>query len=701
MNKIIDTQCECCNTDTILKIVAGNDFTLRLALTYHEDDVVKEYDLSDIQDLKVIAYSPEGVDREVDSMVDIATNRIIAVIDSYEYINYVPYGIDITWYDEPNHKRASAPNLFAFVNSSGEANDSQDVIVSGPYDYNLEIKSDIAYVSVGEIPEIDLTPYVTNSELNTTLEDYATKEYVDDELEPYINEDELGIVLENYVSNSSLSTTLEDYATKQYVDDELSNIDLSEYYTKSEVDTTLNSYGTSISSRTLLIPGPSVGMEIYLNNSDGQHLSTLTLPSFKKNIKSSVPRGWVISPETAIGFVTHDTVETIYDTVDNVNAIMSDYITSTSLNTTLQDFATLSSLDDYVTNSALNTSLNPITSDITSLDNRVTTLENNPSVPSNVVTSDDGNEIVCLTQSEYDALDQSQTLDPDVFYYITDATSNYVTNSSLTTTLNNYATKNYVDTAVSQVQPDTSNLVTINTAQTISGEKTFTAENKWTHESRFGHFNIPNNDTLMNTDIAFGVNKSGMFVRPQFLQGFIGQVLAPMNNYTNSSSGQFDIEQGVIKFQTVDSVFGQQPASLSTLAKIDSNGIYEGGTLLSDKYALKSEIPQSSGVSEEDWDNSNEAIAKELTNNRLEHLSINDNFDNYYTKTESDNRYATASWANNKFVTKTDDINRQEAIAAAFASSVQSTTVHNIWTGSQNDYDALTVKDTNTLYIIL
>ena len=129
MNKIIDTQCECCNTDTILKIVAGNDFTLRLALTYHEDDVVKEYDLSDIQDLKVIAYSPEGVDREVDSMVDIATNRIIAVIDSYEYINYVPYGIDITWYDEPNHKRASAQNLFAFVNSSREANDSQDVIV--------------------------------------------------------------------------------------------------------------------------------------------------------------------------------------------------------------------------------------------------------------------------------------------------------------------------------------------------------------------------------------------------------------------------------------------------------------------------------------------------------------------------------------------------------------------------------------------
>lgn len=695
MNKIIDTQCECCNTDTILKIVAGNDFTLRLALTYHEDDVVKEYDLSDIQDLKVIAYSPEGVDREVDSMVDLATNRIIAVIDSYEYINYVPYGIDITWYDEPNHKRASAPNLFAFVNSSREANDSQDVIVSGPYDYNLEIKSDIAYVSVGEIPEVDLSDYVTNSELNTKLQLYETKE--------------------------QLSETLDDYATKQYVDDAMSDIDLTDYYTKSEVDTTLQDYGTKISIEEIDKGGGVYAKKISLLNSDGTNLSSFEITAFSYQWTS---RSDYIAPTTAnIGLIRRYELEQLFDARNLVNRIASDYITSTSLNTTLQDYATKnyvddsisdidlsdyitstslnSTLQDYVTNSALSTSLNPITSDIISLDGRVTTLENNPSVPSNVVTSDDGNEIVCLTQSEYDALEQSQTLDPDVFYYITDATSNYVTNSSLTTSLRDYATKNYVDTAVSQVQPDTSNLVTINTSQTISGEKTFTAQNRWIHESRFGHYNIPNNDTLMNTDIAWGVNKSGMFVRPQFLQGFIGQVFAPMNDYTNSSSGQFDIQQGVIKFQTVDSVSGEQPSSLTTLAKIDSNGIYEGNTLLSDKYALKTEIPTSSGVSEEDWDNSNEAIAKELTNNRLEHLSINDNFANYYTKTESDIRYATTSWANGKFVTQADDLNRQQAIAAAFASSVQSTTIHNIVQISQSDYDAITTKDTNTLYIIL
>ena len=108
-----------------------------------------------------------------------------------------------------------------------------------------------------------------------------------------------------------------------------------------------------------------------------------------------------------------------------------------------------------------------------------------------------------------------------------------------------------------------------------------------------------------------------------------------------------------------------------------------------------------SGVSQEDWDNSNEAIAKEFVNNRLEHLSINDKFNDYYTKNETDNRYATQKWSNDKFVAKTDDVNRQEAIAAALSSSVQSTTIHNIVQISQTDYDALTEKDINTLYIIL
>ena len=196
-----------------------------------------------------------------------------------------------------------------------------------------------------------------------------------------------------------------------------------------------------------------------------------------------------------------------------------------------------------------------------------------------------------------------------------------------------------------------------------------------------------------------------MFVRPTAIQMITGEIVAPNRSAISSSTSDgnlFNTEENVIKFRKIDSTSNSGLIySISELARIDSNGIYEGDTLLSDKYALKSEIPTSSGVSEQDWDNSNEAISKEIVNNRLEHLSINDKFNDYYTKTETDSRYATQSWANNKFVTKTDDVNRQEAIAEAFASSVQSTTIHNIVQISQTDYDALTEKDINTLYIIL
>ena len=224
---------------------------------------------------------------------------------------------------------------------------------------------------------------------------------------------------------------------------------------------------------------------------------------------------------------------------------------------------------------------------------------------------------------------------------------------------------------------------------------------------------------LYYMDIANPIYKSSMMARPAINQIITCEIIAGNMNQTNSTNGM-NQEANKIKFEKVTGTFNQHHPTLLQIAAIDDTGIYEGTTLLANKYAQISDIPtatsdltndsgfitindipQSSGVSEEDWDNSNETIAQELTNNRLEHLSINDNFSNYYTKTEADGRYATVSWANSRFVTQTDDLNRQQAIAAAFASSVQSTSVHNIWTGSQNDYDLITTPDINTLYIII
>lgn len=754
MNKILTDTCQCgCNPtlpENLLKITSGNDFCIKLQLTEKIDDNWVHYDMTDMSNVTVSVVSPNNTATELDYIVDVAGN-IQAIVDAQKFQSYIIYGVEVLWRDETDvvhvDKRAYAPNVFAFVNSSMEATDSSYEYTSdNPYEYNITINNDVVCLSIGYIPEFDPAEYYTRDDIDSKLEDYVTEQDLSDTLENYATDQDVAdaiatIDTSNYVTNSSLATTLQDYETKselsttlqdyvtttslnttlndyaqlsdlsdyvtstslnttlndyaqlsdlsdyvtstslnttlndyvtdtelatslnpyattQYVDDAIDNIDIdtSNFYTKSDIDTTLNSYATSIViSGEHIIPGPSISKVISLYNSTGTSISSIDLPAISVFNNSGTLN--VRPTGVSTGLIKASDVQKIYE--DGIR------------------------IDDAE-------------ADITLLDGRVTTLENNPSVPSNVVTSDDGNEIVCLTQSEYDTLEQNDQLDSDVFYYITDATSEYVTNSSLTTTLADYATKNYVDTAVSQVQPDTTNLVTINTTQTISGTKTFTATNSFTNESSFTNSNY----NLSTTDIGDGIAKSALFARGMHNQAIIGQIFAPNRNATNSTT-KLSNEIGVIKFQSIVSASGGQPSTLTDLAKIDSNGIYEGTTLLSDKYALKSEIPTSSGVSEEDWDNSNEAIAQELLDNRLEHISINNNFNNYYTKTEADSRYATQSWANSRFVTQTDDVNRQQAIAAAFASSVQSTSVHNIWTGSQNDYDAITTKDINTLYIIL
>ena len=623
----------------VLRICAGNDFSILVQITEYntETGAWVNYDLSAVSDVHMCLIADNG--KRINLPVTVNSNGTASAPIQAAYLQKTTYGVELTWLNEKLNRRTYAPCLLQIVTSTAESTSNiAEYDSNDAYHFNIKMEADVAILSIGKISD----EYITESELEKELENYTTNVSLETTLENYTTNASLETTLENYTTNASLETTLENYTTN------------------SSLETKLNDYAT----------------KQYVDN----ELANIDLSE--------------------------------YYTKSEVDTTLNNYVTNTSLNSTLNDYATVSSLNDYVTNTSLNstlndyvtdsdlnTSLNPITSNITSLDNRVTTLENNPSVPSNVVTSDAANEIVCLTQSEYDALEQSETLDPKVFYYITDATSNYVTNSSLTTTLKNYATKNYVDTAVSQVKPDTSNLVTISSSQIISGEKSFTAE------SKFGMSMINNNSTWMNTDLAQGIYKSSMFVRPTAIQMITGEIVAPNSSAISSSASDgnlFNTEANVIKFRKVDSNSGGGLIySISELARIDSNGIYEGDTLLSDKYALKSEIPTSLGLSEEDWDNSNEAIAKEFVNNRLEHLSINDKFNDYYTKTQTDNKYATKSWTSNNFVTKKDNENQNQAIAEALSNSVQSTTIHNIVQISQTDYDALTEKDINTLYIIL
>ena len=237
---------------------------------------------------------------------------------------------------------------------------------------------------------------------------------------------------------------------------------------------------------------------------------------------------------TLENYVTNSSLSTTlndYTTNASLETTLENYTTNASLNSKLEDYAKVSSLDDYVTNTSLNSTL-----------------------------------------------------------------SAYVTNTSLNSTLDNYATKQYVDNGLS------------------------------------------------NIDLSEYYTKS--------------QIDTTLNSYAKLSSLE-DYVTNTSLSTTLQSYVTDSDLNTSL------NPITSDITSLDDRVTTLES--GGSGVSQEDWDNSNEAIAKEFVNNRLEHLSINDKFNDYYTKTQTDNKYATPSWSNNKFVSKTDDVNRQEAIAAAFA----------------------------------
>ena len=373
MNKITpDIECTCrISSQPVLKLVAGNDFTMRISMTKTQGDSTVPYDLSNAEDLVVNAVALDGTTIELDSFIE-DSSHIIAAVDAQQFDMYVRYSVEVIWRDEPYDKRACTSDVFMWVATQQEANQAQNEIVSGPYDYELEIINDIAYVMIGTIPSTEGA--VTYAQLEQELSYYATISYVQEAIS-YVEVD-----MSDYYNKTEIDTTLASYATQAYVTEAISNIpdiDLSDYYTKSEIDTTLSSYVTSSDFDTTL---SSYATQTYVTNAISQIPST----------------------------------------------DLSNYYTKSEIDTTL---------GSYVTYTDWDTNNQSVSYDLGYLDDRVTYIEQNGggggSVPSDVVTCYDASYIYMLTQSEYDTLEQNQQLDSDTFYYISDTTSNYVTQSDL------------------------------------------------------------------------------------------------------------------------------------------------------------------------------------------------------------------------------------------------------------------------------
>ena len=584
MNQLLpDTSYCACGTgqlnQPILKITAGNDFSILIQITEKVDGEWVHYDMTDMLNVQVSVNSPNNTPNDIEHIID-EDGNIVAIVDAQQFRSYVPYALEVVWQDEQDEDtidhRAYAPAVFMFVNSSMEATDSSyDYTSDSPYEYNIRMSNDLAILSIGHIPDVDLSYYYTKDEIDNTLLSY-------------VNYDDLNNM--SYVTHDYLSS--QSYVEQAHLYDDI--------YSKQEVDSSLASYVT------------------YNYLSAQSYLTSADLTNYATNN----------SVDNKIQLLWSDAVNTFIDD-DELASSLSSYTT----------YAYISS--NYTTYAYLDSRLANIPIDI----------------PTNVVTSYDGTYIYCLTQQEYDTLEQAQQLDPDTFYYISDATSNYVT----TSTLGSYVSKTELNSmgyiTINDVPvPDLSNYYTKGQV-----DNTLTAYVKTTD---------------LNTTLDSYVKQTSL-----------DTTLSSYTTYAYISSNY----PTYTYLNTNYTTYTYLNTNYVTYAYLDYrlDGFSPGGT-----------VDLSSYVTYTYWDNSNEAIAYELANNRLDHLTINNTFNNYYTKTETDGRYATQSWANNKFVTQSDDVNRQEAIAAAFSYTVMSDTIHNIWSGSQSDYDLLT-PDADTLYIII
>ena len=114
------------------------------------------------------------------------------------------------------------------------------------------------YAKKSEIPTVDMTDYVTNSALN----DYAKKSDID--LSSYATKDEIPSI-EGFATKEEVNAlnipSVEGLASESYVNEKVAEIDLSNYYLKSDVDALLAELNAKVKKldKQLNPPAPIVG----------------------------------------------------------------------------------------------------------------------------------------------------------------------------------------------------------------------------------------------------------------------------------------------------------------------------------------------------------------------------------------------------------------------------------------------------------
>ena len=309
----------------------------------------------------------------------------------------------------------------------------------------------------------DLAGYVTTTSLSATLESYAT----DDDLD-------------NYVLNSQTTTTAT--ANKLlYLDankklqatavnaDKLGNVNADLYALKAD----LNGYATdaemtNATSRITAIETKTNKLS-FTNNTftfNGAVVSTgnITANNFNGNLNGIANNAAALDGVAASKYALKTDIPTDYLT----SADLSGYVTTSSLNVTLEDYATTDDLNDYA-----------LTSTVQGISTRVAVVENkttNMSYSDNKTTftgTVNGTFIGSLAGTASNATSLNN-VSASLYALKSDIpdTSNFVTNSSLSDTLDDYAlnsTVTAVSGRVSTLENKTSKMSVNGTTTTFTG----------------------------------------------------------------------------------------------------------------------------------------------------------------------------------------------------------------------------------------
>ena len=516
----------------VLRICAGNDFTILVQVTEYNTETGAWVNYDLSAVSDVHMCLIADNGKRISLPVTVNSNGTASAPIQAAYLQKTTYGVELTWLSKTLNRRTYAPCLLQIVTSTAESTSNIAEYDSNDA-YHFNIKMQ-ADVAILSIGKIS-DEYITESELKKELEDYVTNSSLETKLNDYTTNASLETTLENYVTNSSLSTTLNDYATKSSLED---------YTTNASLNSTLEAYAT----------------KQYVDNG----LSNIDLSEY----------------------YTKSEVDNTLNSYAKLSSL-EDYVTNTSLDTTLQS---------YVTDSELNTSLNPITSDITSLGERVTTLESGGSG---------------VSQEDWDNSNEA---------IAKEFVNNRLEHLSINDKFNDYYTKTVADGRY--------------------------ATQKWSNDK------------------------------------FVAK--------SDDVNRQEAIAEAFAYLQTA----------------IDNNS---GGS---------SDIDLSAYVTTDEMNNYSEVVSTSLTEQKLDIVNINNHFNDYYTKSQTDNRYVTSMYVAQNYVSNSSLENLSYVVATSLndlndripsyiseltndSGFVVSTSVTSIWKGTQEEYDAITDKDTNILYIIL